>query len=133
MNDDAPVDDRFAGSPGIVEASFKGLCPRCGRSTLFEGWAKFSACCENCRLNFAEFNVGDGPAAFLTLILGTVVVALAIWVQLAFSPPFWVHILLWLPLTIIGVIGLLRIAKGALMALEYRQAVREGRVGRVNG
>ena len=131
MTEGAPVEERFKGSPGIAEAAVRGLCPRCGHATLFAGWARFAERCDKCALHFAQFNVGDGPAAFLTLILGTVIVALAIWVQLTFSPPFWVHIILWVPLTLIGVILLLRIAKGALMALEYRQAVKEDRVGKL--
>lgn len=75
-----------------------------------------------------QFNVGDGPAAFLVMIVGAIVVALAITVQLAFAPPFWVHILLWLPLSIALVVALLRLAKAALLILEYQGAAREGRL-----
>lgn len=75
------------------------------------------------------FNVGDGPAAFLTLGVGAIVTILAITVELMFEPPFWVHVLLWLPLTLVLVLGTLRLAKGALLALEYRNAAREGRIG----
>lgn len=110
------------------DAALKGLCPRCGAPTLFAGWLRFAERCSACGLDFSRFNVGDGPAAFLTLILGTVVVALAIWLELAVGPPLWVHMLLWIPLTAIGVIGSLRIAKGALMAAEVRNAAREGRL-----
>ena len=69
--------------------------------------------------------MGDGPAAFLTLIVGAVVVALAIWLQLAFEPPFWVHALLWVPLATAGVIVGLRLAKAALIWSEYRQRAGE--------
>ena len=76
----------------------------------------------------AAFNVGDGPAAFLIFIVGGLVVGLAIWVELAFSPPFWVHPLLWIPLAAVGTIGLLRVGKGLLLILEYRREAREGRL-----
>lgn len=104
------------------------MCPRCGSKTLFAGVVRFADRCGACGLDYAAFNVGDGPAAFLTLILGTIVVALAITLELSLSPPFWVHILLWVPLTAVGVVGSLRLAKGWLLALEYRNAAREGRV-----
>ncbi len=114
--------------PAIWETGLKGACPRCGATTLFEGPVKFTSRCRACGLDYAEFNVGDGPAAFLTLIVGGLVVGLALFVELSFSPPFWVHILLWLPLTVVAVLYGLRLAKGILLALEYRNAAREGRI-----
>jgi uncharacterized protein (DUF983 family) len=123
-----PVTETAAAPPPVVQAALKGLCPRCGAPTLFAGWARFADRCGACGLDFGRFNVGDGPAAFLTLILGAIVVALAIWLELAVGPPLWVHMLIWIPFTAAGVIGSLRIAKGAMMALEYHNAAREGRV-----
>jgi len=95
---------------------------------MFAGWLRFAERCLACGLDFTQFNVGDGPAAFLTLILGAVVVGLAVWLEVAVNPPFWVHILLWVPITLAGVIGSLRVAKGGLLVLEYRNAAREGRI-----
>lgn len=113
--------------PTPRDVALKGLCPRCGSKTLFAGSLRFADRCSVCGLDIAGFNVGDGPAAFLTLILGTIVVGLAVWVQVALAPPWWVHLLLWVPLTFASVIGSLRITKGALIALEYRNAAAEGR------
>lgn len=128
----ADVSDDRAGapSPRPVDCGLKGLCPRCGAPSLFAGVARFHASCSRCGLRFSDFNVGDGPAAFLTLILGTIVTALAIWLELAASPPWWVHLLLWVPLTLAGVLASLRVAKGWLLALEYRNAAREGKVSK---
>jgi len=95
---------------------------------LFAGLATFAPRCRACGLDFEAFNVGDGPAAFLIFIVGAIVVALAIAVELGASPPWWVHVLLWLPLTAFLTIGLLRLAKGLLLALEWR-----GREGRIEG
>ena len=114
--------------PSLAQAALHGLCPRCGQKTLFAGFARFAERCANCGLDFSAFNVGDGPAAFLTLILGTLIVALAIGLELTVHPPLWVHMLIWIPVTALGVVGSLRIAKGALMAAEYRNAAREGKV-----
>jgi uncharacterized protein (DUF983 family) len=95
---------------------------------MFAGLATFAPRCRACGLDFASFNVGDGPAAFLIFIVGGLVVALAIMLELSASPPWWVHALLWVPLATGLTIGLLRISKGLLLALEYRHRAREGRI-----
>lgn len=115
-------------APDTTQASLRGLCPRCGAPTLFAGAVRFSDRCSNCQLDLAQFNVGDGPAAFLIMIVGGIITIGAVWLELAASPPFWVHILLWVPLTLALVIGLLRLAKGTLLVLEYRNRAREGRI-----
>ncbi|MEP9403483.1 DUF983 domain-containing protein [Sphingomonas sp. VNH70] len=117
-----------AAPPAPFTCGARGLCPRCGSRTLFTGVIAFAPRCGVCGLDFAGLNVGDGPAAFLTLGIGTIITILAIWLELAVGPPWWVHALLWVPLTIGGVVGSLRIAKGMLLALEVRNAAREGRI-----
>jgi len=109
-----------------VTAAAKGLCPRCGAKTLFQGLAAFAPQCRACGLDFRAFNVGDGPAAFLTLLVGALITALAIGLELAAGLPLWLHALLWFPLSIVAVIFSLRFAKGLLLALEYRNSAREG-------
>lgn len=120
------VQDRAA--PPVIFSGVQGLCPRCGARTLFAGPLKFSDRCRACGLDYTQFNVGDGPAAFLILIVGAIVTALAVTVELSFSPPWWVHVLLWLPLTLALTVGSLRIGKGVLLALEFKNAAREGRL-----
>ncbi len=120
--------DPLANAPSILDVALKGLCPRCGKKTLFAGYARFADRCSACGLDIAGFNVGDGPAAFLTLILGTIVVAGAITLELTLHPPLWLHMLIWVPVTAVGVVLSLRAAKGALIAAEYRNAAREGRI-----
>ena len=114
--------------PTPLAAGLGGLCPRCGARTLFEGPIKFAPRCRACGLDFAAFNVGDGPAAFLILIIGAVVVGLALWLELAVSPPVWLHVLIWPIVTLALVVGSLRVGKGMLITLEYRNAAREGRI-----
>jgi uncharacterized protein (DUF983 family) len=114
--------------PSPAAVALRGLCPRCSAKTLYKGLAGFAPNCRACGLDYAAFNVGDGPAAFLILIVGAIVTGLAVWLELAAEPPFWVHILLWLPLTALLVVGSLRLAKGLLLALEYRHRAHEGRI-----
>ncbi|WP_157215640.1 DUF983 domain-containing protein [Flavisphingomonas formosensis] len=115
-------------SPPAILSGVRGLCPRCGAQSLFSGILAFAPRCRACGLDYGQFNVGDGPAAFLILIVGAIVTVLAITVELSFSPPWWVHVLLWLPLTLVLTMGLLRIGKGVLLALEYKNRAREGRL-----
>ena len=114
--------------PTPVAVALLGLCPRCAAKTLYGSLAGFAPKCRACGLDFAGFNVGDGPAAFLILIVGALVTGLAVALELAAEPPFWVHGLLWLPLASVAVIGSLRLAKGLLLALEFRHRAREGRI-----
>jgi uncharacterized protein (DUF983 family) len=117
------------GQPSLVEAALFGLCPRCGARTLFDGIARFAPRCRACALDYSTFNVGDGPAAFLALIVGGLIAVLAIWLQLAVEPPFWLHVLLWVPLATLLVIGGLRAAKAALLHAEYSRDAREAGSG----
>ena len=116
-----------APEPSLIGAALLGQCPQCGARTLFAGWTRFAERCRACGLDLTRFNVGDGPAAFLTLIVGAVVVILALWLQLAAGPAWWVHVLLWPPLTVAGVILGLRVAKAALLQSEYRNKAEDGR------
>lgn len=116
------------GQPGIAEAALFALCPKCGARKLFDGLASFAPRCRACGLDYSSFNVGDGPAAFLTLIIGALVTGLALWVEFTFRPPFWVHALLWVPVTAGLVVWGLRVGKAALLAAEYQRRAGEGRV-----
>lgn len=113
------------GQPGLAEAALFGLCPQCGNRTLFAGLTRFAETCRVCGLDFTRFNVGDGPAAFLTMVVGAMIVGLALWLDFAVHPPFWIHALIWIPVTTGAVIWGLRISKAALLASEYRNNARE--------
>ena len=95
---------------------------------MFDGPVQFAPKCGACGLDYEAFNVGDGPAAFLTLIIGTIVVILALVVEFQFAPPLWVHALLWVPATAGMTILLLRVAKGALLTSEYQRNAHEGQI-----
>jgi uncharacterized protein (DUF983 family) len=122
------MDEAPAGqAPSLAAASLKGLCPRCGAPTLFAGIARFAPECAKCKLDFAAFDVGDGPAAFLILILGAIVAIAAILVDLAYSPRWWVH-LVWLPVLVGLTLAGLRLGKAALIYQIFHHRAGEGRV-----
>ncbi|VAV90125.1 Uncharacterized protein DUF983 associated with cytochrome c oxidase? [hydrothermal vent metagenome] len=120
--------ENIKGQPDLLPAALFGLCPDCGQKTLFAGLTRFADKCRACGLDYSSYNVGDGPAAFLTLIVGGLMLALALIVELNFHPPIWVHFILWFPLTIAAVIGSLRISKAALLISEHRNQAHEGRI-----
>jgi len=120
--------EQIGGQPGLVPAALFALCPRCGAKGLFAGLTKFAPACPTCGLDYSSFNVGDGPAAFLTFLVGGLITGLAIWLELAWHPPFWVHAVLWLPLTTLAVIWGLRAGKAALLAAEFQRQAGEGQL-----
>lgn len=122
MSGDTP---EAKGQPGLGQAALFGLCPQCGAKTLFAGMARFAPRCRVCGLDFAQFNVGDGPAAFLTMVIGAVVVVLAMVVEFRFEPPWWVHLMLWTPLVVGATIWGLRVSKAALLGAEFQRKARE--------
>jgi len=124
MND--PADREGGDEAPLLVAAAKGLCPRCGAATLFATMVGFAPRCRACGLDYEQFNVGDGPAAFLTMIVGALVLLLALVVEFSIRPPLWLHVIIWPVLTVICVTGALRLAKGALLILEYRNKAREG-------
>lgn len=113
--------------PSPLGAALAGDCPRCGARSLFSGRIRLAHKCPVCALDFDRFNVGDGPAAFLILIVGALVTVGALWLDAAAEPPWWVH-LIWVPIAAALTIGGLRIGKAWLLGQEYRHRAHEGRI-----
>ncbi|HEX3520621.1 MAG TPA: DUF983 domain-containing protein [Stellaceae bacterium] len=103
-----------------IRAALGCRCPRCGQGRLFTGLLSVRGACEVCGLDLSGQDAGDGPAVFVILFLGLIVVALAALVEMKFSPPIWIHLVLWTPFIIIGAIAMLRPLKAGLIALQYR-------------
>ena len=113
--------------PSPLAGALGGRCPQCEAQTLFAGSLRFAAKCRACGLDYSSFNVGDGPAAFLILIIGAVLTVAALTLDGALSPPWWVH-LIWVPAGFALTIGGLRVAKAFLIRQEFRHRAREGRL-----
>ncbi len=105
-----------------------GRCPRCGEGRLYAGYLKLAPGCPSCGLSYEKLDQGDGPAVFVILIAGFLVCGLALWVEVTWSPPYWVHLVLWTPLTLALTLGLLRPLKSAMVAQQYRMRAEEGRL-----
>jgi uncharacterized protein (DUF983 family) len=111
-----------AGFPEIspVSAALSCACPRCGQGRLYAGLLSPAKSCAACGLDYSFIDSGDGPAVFVILILGFVIGGLALAVETAWSPPWWVHGLVWGPVTIALVLQSLRVTKALMIALQYR-------------
>jgi uncharacterized protein (DUF983 family) len=107
-------------TPPPLATGLAGRCPRCGRGRLFRGFLAIVDRCEVCGLDLAAQDSGDGPVAFIVLIVGFVVVGAALIVEVKYGWPVWLHLLVWLPLTVVLCLGLMRPFKGVLVALQYR-------------
>lgn len=105
-------------------------CPRCGSGHLFSGFLTVAPKCNQCGQDFAFADSGDGPAIFIMLIAGFIVVTAALMVEVLYQPPYWVHAVLWLPLTACLSIGLLRPFKATMIALQFRHKAAEGKLSR---
>lgn len=110
-------------------AGLRGRCPRCGKGALFTGAFSLDVVeqCGACGLGLKFVDPGDGPAVFAILIMGVVILGGALLVEFKLNPPFWVHILLWVPITLVVAFGLLRPLKGILVALQYHHKAEQGR------
>ncbi|WP_274425067.1 DUF983 domain-containing protein [Chelativorans sp. YIM 93263] len=111
-----------------VRAGLTGRCPRCGEGRLFSGFLTIGKHCANCGLDYEFADAGDGPAVFVILIIGFIVVGLALWMEVTTQAPLWLHFVLWIPLTVVLSLGALRLIKGLLITLQYCNKAAEGRL-----
>lgn len=124
------ADDHVLTATSPYRAGLAGRCPRCGEGRLFSGFLGLRPRCEVCGLDYDFADTGDGPAVFVILLAGFVVVALALIVELTYQPPLWVHAALWGPLVLVVTLAPLRPLKGLLLALQYQHKAAEGRIER---
>jgi uncharacterized protein (DUF983 family) len=110
-----------------IRAGLSCRCPRCGKGRLLEGFLNLRPRCEVCGLGYDFADAGDGPAVFVILIAGFIVVGCALVTEVLFAPPLWLHALLWGPLILATTLLPLRPMKGLMIALQYHHRAAEGR------
>ena len=108
-----------------ARAALTCRCPRCGQGALFRGLLEVRERCGVCGLDLRQGDAGDGATVGVILVLGAIVVGMAIWVEVHFTPPLWVHAIIWPTVTIPLAILMMRPAKAALIALQYRHRASE--------
>ncbi|MBM3502836.1 MAG: DUF983 domain-containing protein [Alphaproteobacteria bacterium] len=101
-------------------SGLRGRCPRCGRGPLFQGLLTIRERCEDCGLALRAADTGDGPAVFVIMIVGFLVVGGVLVLEIAAQPPFWFHAVVWLPTVLVLSLALLRPLKATFYALQFR-------------
>ena len=114
-----------------VAAGISCRCPRCGTGALFKGAFNLNlqASCTSCGLSYRLIDTGDGPAVFVIMGLGFLMLGAALILEFTVHPPIWVHGLLWVPATFGLAFGMLRPLKALLIALQYRHKATHGLLG----
>ena len=117
--------------PTVTESALRGItckCPRCGKGAVYAGFLTLRPRCEACGLDFAFMDSGDGPAIFVIMIAGAIVVGAALIVEVKYQPPLWLHAALWLPLILATTLLPLRAMKSLLIALQFHHKAAPGRL-----
>jgi uncharacterized protein (DUF983 family) len=124
------MSDSQPSPPSPFVAGLSARCPACGKGRLFQNFVALRPRCEVCGLDYGFADAGDGPAIFIMLFGGFIVVGAALIVEVLYRPPYWVHAALWGPLILLVTLGPLRAVKGLLIALQFHHKAAEGRYGR---
>ena len=111
-----------------IYLALMGKCPRCGSGSLFSGFLDIAPECASCGQDLSESDAGDGPAVFVILIAGLGIVASALYVEVNFQPPYWLHATIWLPLGLGLPLALLRPIKAWLSVKQFQKQAQQGRL-----
>jgi len=103
-------------------------CPRCGRGALYKTYLGLNERCEACGLDYAKADPGDGPAVFVSFIVGFIAVAIAFVARFVFYAPIALAFVIAGGAAIILILALLRPLKAILIALQHRHKAEPGRV-----
>ena len=99
---------------------FRGKCPHCGEGRLFRRFLKVADRCEACGEEFHHHRADDFPAYLVIVAVGHIIVPLILAVETAYAPPYWLHALIWLPLTLFSSLALLQPTKGAIVGMQWQ-------------
>lgn len=106
----------------LLQAMWRGFmlrCPNCGKGKLFSSYLKTVEACDTCGEEIHHHRADDAPPYFTIFIVGHILVPMILWIEMAYFPPMWVHMVLWLPLTVIMALAFLPPVKGALVGLQW--------------
>lgn len=110
-------------SASLGKALARGLamkCPRCAEAPLFDRYLKVTDRCRACGEEMFHHQADDYPAYLVIFIVGKLLFAAVLAVELTYHPPTWVHLSIWIPLVVAGVLALLQPVKGAVVALQWK-------------
>lgn len=124
------VADGYHPTDNPMKTGIHGRCPRCQQGHLFSGYLTLAPSCEVCGLDYSFADPADGPAFFAMSIAAVPALAFAVWLQMTFDTPVWVHLFTTLPVTLLACLALLRPLKGWLVCSQFFHKAEEGRIDR---
>ena len=107
----------------VATAMGRGLkmkCPHCGKGGLFSRFLKIAEHCRACGEEFHHHRADDFPAYLVIVVVGHIIVPTILAVEVAYAPPTWLQLVVWLPLTLISSLALLQPTKGAIVGLQWQ-------------
>jgi uncharacterized protein (DUF983 family) len=102
-----------------MKRGFRSRCPRCGEGKLFRAYLKVADTCSACGLDFTPHRADDLPAYLVIVIVGHLMVPTALWIETDYSPPVWLQLSIYLPMTLILSLLLLQPVKGTVVGLQW--------------
>ncbi len=116
---DAPTEEKPRSLLSALGRGWRRRCPRCGQGSIFDGYLKVHPRCGTCHLELHHHRADDAPPYFTIMIVGHIIIGGMLWLETEAHPPAWVHMSLWLPLTLILTLALLPLVKGALIGWQW--------------
>jgi uncharacterized protein (DUF983 family) len=116
-----------AAEQSVIKVGLRGRCPCCGKGRLFKGFLTLAPKCEVCDLDYSFADPADGPAFFAMMIMAIPVGILAVWIELIYEPPLWVHLVTTVPFMFLACVPVLRPFKGIMVASQYLHKAEEAR------
>jgi len=128
MNEESAGQGAHVTLGSTIWTGLMGRCPACHKGKLYDGYLTLAPNCQVCGLDYDFADSGDGPAVFVILITGFLVVGAALLVEVYYQPPYWLHAILWGAFALFLPLLLLRSFKGVLIALQFRHKAEEGKL-----
>jgi uncharacterized protein (DUF983 family) len=111
-----------------IRTGLRGRCPRCGKGHLFKGFLKLADRCEACGLDYSFADPADGPAFFVITFGCLPSVIFALWLEVAYQAPYWIHLFTTFPILLLTCIPPLRPLKGWIVNSQFFYKAEEGRL-----
>jgi len=106
-----------------LQRGASGRCPACGEGQLFSGYLRLAPECTGCGAPLAAVRADDAPPYFTIFLTGHLLLPFVFWIEQAWEPPMWLHMVVWLPLFAVICTLMLRPVKGAVAGWMMRLGI----------
>ena len=113
----------------VLGRGIAGRCPNCGIGRIFAGFLRIAPACAHCAAPLGALRADDAPPYIVIFLVGHLLLPPIFWIEKAYEPPMWLHMVVWLPLFALICTFMLRPIKGAVVGLMWRLGFAEGARG----